>query len=223
MSAANGSADHERRILKFSALERLVHWGGAVSFLTLFLTGLVLLKYGWFSWLAPIFGGPAVGRLVHRVAAVAFIVFLALAAIFGYRKWTARVFALDGDDRRFLGRFLPYFLGLEGTSSMPPAGMYNGGQKLWSISLVVGGILIILNGLVMWFADAFPRGFVQWMYPLHDLLSLYLGALALGHIYQATIHVETGAALSAMLDGTLSGEYVRSHHVKWYEELSRGA
>jgi len=217
------SAADDRRILKFNALERLVHWGGAISFLILFLTGLIILKYGWFSWLAPLFGGVVASRVVHRVAAVAFILFLALAAIFGYRKWTARVFALDGDDRRFLGRLPVYFLGLERGEGMPPAGMYNGGQKFWSISVVVGGVLVILNGLVMWFADAFPRGFVQWMYPLHDLLALYLGALALGHIYQATIHAETGASLSAMLDGTLSEEYVRSHHAKWYEELSRGA
>lgn len=213
---------HERRILKFNVLERLVHWGLAISFLILLLTGLVILKYGWFSWLAPVFGGAVTGRTVHRAAAVAFIIFLGIAVIFGYRKWTARVFLLDGDDRRFLRRLLPYFLGLEKGANMPPAGMYNGGQKMWSISLAVAGTLIVMNGLVMWFPDAFPRGFVQWMFPIHDLLALYLGSLALGHIYQATLHVETGSARSAMLDGTLSEEYVRGHHARWYEELSRG-
>ena len=213
---------HERRILKFTALERLVHWGVAISFLILLLTGLVILKYGWFSWLAPLFGGAVTGRTVHRAAAVAFTIFLGIAATFGYQKWTARVFLLDGDDRRFLRRLLPYFLSLESGDHMPPAGMYNGGQKMWSISLVAGGTLIILNGLVMWFGEAFPRWFVQWMFPIHDLLSLCLGSLALGHIYQATLHFETGSSRSAMLDGTLSEEYVRSHHVRWYEELNRG-
>jgi len=211
------------RIRKFSAAERWVHWGIAVTFFVLLLTGLPLFSHRWFGWLGPLFGGPYGARVIHHWAGGTFLALLVLAVIGGFRAWVAQVFRWDADDRAWRRHVLRHFLGLADYRRMPPQGKYNAGQKAWSVSLLAGGFVLGASGLVMLFPHLFPTGLVRWMYPLHGLVAMGLAALLVGHVFLAAFHRETRRSLESMTTGWVDADYVAAHHSKWLEELgSRG-
>ncbi|BDG61173.1 formate dehydrogenase subunit gamma [Caldinitratiruptor microaerophilus] len=209
------------RVRKFSPIERGAHWALAVTFFILVLTGVPLYAYGWFGWLAPLFGGMYGARVVHHWAGAAFTAILALAVVGGFRTWTAHVLRWDADDRAWRRYFLAYFFGLVSGSRLPPQGKYNAGQKAWSAVLIAGGLVLLGSGLIMLFPNLFPVGLVRWMYPLHGLTAMGLLAYVIGHVFLAAFHRETRVALSAMTSGWVDRRYLETHHAKWLEELGR--
>jgi formate dehydrogenase subunit gamma len=106
---------------------------------------------------------------------------------------------------------------------MPPQGHLNTGHKLWWFLVVVFGIIFIISGAVMWFAKASaPSAVLQWMVFIHDVSFIVTGAMLLLHIYMGVFHPLMTESWKAMTSGKISTEYAKSHHGKWYEEITRG-
>jgi cytochrome b subunit of formate dehydrogenase len=58
-------------LTRYSTGERLTHWGVAIAYVALFLSGLALF-HPFFFWLSAVFGGAAFMRVLHPFLGVAF-------------------------------------------------------------------------------------------------------------------------------------------------------
>lgn len=208
-----GRAGAERRILRYTRPERLVHWLGASSVLILLLTGLVLL------W-APL-GALAAGgysRLLHRIGAALFMAAPLLYAVLNrahLRRLLSEPFRYDRDDLRWLLQMPGYFLGR--AKGMPPQGRINAGQKLHHAATFIAFVVVTASGFALWFGKAgLGAEGMAVAAMLHDLSMLAITVLMIGHVYFTMVY----GALPAMTTGYVSEEYARLEHAKWLEELA---
>ena len=198
---------------------RILHWVHTGAFMLLFLTGLVLFipqlgflaEDGW-------------TRLIHRIGAAIFVVAPLIYLPLNWKsswKGIKEAFTWGSEDIGWL-QAAPryYFLGDE--SDMPPQGHMNTGQKMWWFIVIVFGVIFIITGLIMWaFKTIAPGALLQWMVFIHDVAFIVSGAMLFVHIYLSILHPMMTDAWGAITGGKISVEYAKSHHGKWYEEVSR--
>lgn len=210
------------RVLRFSPAERWAHWTLAVSFFLLLLTGLAVLSPT-FAFLAVPFGGIQGARYVHRAAAVVFAVLPLAILVFGDRRalvrWLRDITTWGKEDVEFLKGFPREFFG--GHPVLPEQGRFNAGEKVNSLLTIGGGVALTVSGVVMWAPEYFPAALAQWSYPLHELAALGMAAVIIGHMYLGLLHPGSKEAINGMLGGTVSREFAKSHHAKWYREVAK--
>jgi formate dehydrogenase subunit gamma len=202
-------------IPRFSLYARWVHWVGAVSFMVLAFTGLVLL-YGRFI-LIPVLGAEgfgvtaSVGKWLHDVTSPLFIVAL-IFMIFTFLKESLINFKVD----------MMWFLRAGGYlgGKHPSAEKVNAGQKLWYWAVALGGLAIVASGLVMYFPN-FEQGrqLIQDSHMIHTLASVFVISFMIVHIYLASFGVE--GALECMTTGYCDSNWAKEHHDLWYEEMEK--
>ncbi len=200
---------------KYRKPVRVLHWTHAVAFVVLFLTGLVLFIPG-LSDLAQ----HSITRVIHRIGAVVFIAAPIIYTILdpaAVGRGLKQAFTWDSSDMGWL-KAAPAYYFLNKETDMPPQGAMNTGQKMWWFMTVIFGAIFIITGLIMWFVDG---AFVQWMVFLHDVSFIVTGCMLFVHIYLSIMHPLMTEAWSAMASGKISTEYAKSHHSKWYEEISK--
>lgn len=210
----------EEQMERYPKQVRILHWVTAVTWVVLFITGLFLF--------VPQFGGGAVGGwsgLLHRIAAVvvagwAVIYFLmntkaALEGILEAFKW-------NKDDVRWaMAAPFYYFFGRE--DKMPPQGHMNTGQKIWWLTVLLAGALMVITGALMWFfkglisEDAF-----LWAGTFHSIGMAILLPFAILHVYLSVIHPKMRGIFWSMWGGMVSAKYAESHHKKWHDEVKKG-
>lgn len=112
--------------------------------------------------------------------------------------------------------------GLFKSVRLPPAGRYNGAQRLLGTLILLSSVVIALSGTVMFVLFLFTPVFVdaalfQWSLVAHGLFVglVYIGLVA--HIYYSV--VEEPEVLESMKSGYLEEDYIRQHSPGWYEEL----
>jgi len=204
---------------KYSKPVRVLHWVHTGSFILLFLTGLVLFipQLGFLaqdSWT----------RLIHRIAALTFVVVPIIYLSFNWNaSWKAirEAFNWGSADIGWL-QAAPryYFLGDE--KGMPPQGHMNTGQKMWWFMVIVFSVIFILTGLVMWFFKTIaPSAVLQWTVFIHDIAFIVTGVMLFVHIYLSVLHPLMTEAWGSMVGGKVSVEYAKSHHGKWYDEITK--
>jgi formate dehydrogenase subunit gamma len=208
-----------QEVEKYSKPTRILHWVHLVSFCILFLTGLVLFVPG-----LGIIAQDSVTRVIHRIAAVLFIIAPLIYIPMNLKatwKGIKEAFSWSAADIGWL-KAAPayYFSGDE--SGMPPQGAMNTGQRLWWLIVLVSGVLFTITGLVMWFAKTTASAAVlQWMVLIHDIAFILAGSMLLLHIYLGIIHPLMTEAWKAIYKGTISVGYAKKHHAKWYEEIAK--
>jgi formate dehydrogenase subunit gamma len=201
-----------RRILRFTAWERLVHWSTAISFSVLAITGL-LIMFGKlmipligntaFSWLAVI------SKYLHNFIGPLFIV----CSVIMFFTFLRRNFF-----RRIDWLWIRQGGGIVSHKHVP-ADYFNAGEKLWFWGGVTGlGLLMSVTGLVL---DFVTVGQTRYVLQVANILhiagaTLYIAA-TLGHIYLGTIG--TPGAYEGMRYGTVDEEWARAHHEIWYEKV----
>jgi len=209
---------------KYRKPTRILHWVHAGAFVVLFLTGLILF--------IPPLGTLAQDswtRLLHRVAAVVFVVAPLIYIPMNWKttlKGIKEAFTWGLEDLGWL-KAAPryYFVCDEG--AMPPQGHMNTGQKMWWFLVIVFGLLFVITGAIMWFVKTTaPSMLLQWVVFVHDVAFIVVGVMFFVHIYMSVVHplvrpLRTGA-WSSMARGKVSAEYAKTHHGKWYEEITRG-
>jgi formate dehydrogenase subunit gamma len=213
----------EREVQKYRKPTRILHWVHAGAFVVLFLTGLVL-------FIPPL--GPLAQdgwtRLLHRVAAFVFIIAPLIYMPINWKttlKGLKEAFTWGVEDLGWL-KAAPGYYFLSDEKAMPPQGHMNTGQKMWWLLVVLFGPLFVITGAVMWFGrTATPSALIQWMLFVHNVAFVVTGVMFFIHIYMSIAHplvrpLKTGA-WSAMARGKVSVDYARSHHGKWYEEITR--
>jgi formate dehydrogenase subunit gamma len=198
-------------IVRFRRSARVMHWSVAVSFIVCLLTGMPI----WtpvFGWMAHLFGGLSVCRVIHPWAGVAF----SLAAFWMFVHWRGEM-ALKAGEREWasLGGLLRY---LRYQSDDANLGKYNPGQKMlfWWASL--GALGFLVSGLVMWFPESFGFLIRALAILLHDVTFILFLMLIVWHVYLGTL-AEPGT-FQAMTRGTVTKAWAKLHHPRWYRDVT---
>ncbi len=211
----------EKKLIKaFSLPQRMTHWLIVLAFSFLVLTGLTL----YLPALSPLARGDAgyIMRTWHRIGAIIAAVAALIYLIFDFKGLLTslkKIFTWSSED---LGWFKAapayYFTGDE--KAMPPQDKFNAGQKLWYLLVFLGGLVMGITGLLMWFGKgSIPPGLFQAAVFIHDIFAILFVAFFLLHFYLSVMHPLMKGSLDGMRFGYFSEDYVKSHHAKWYKEL----
>ncbi|SFD22424.1 formate dehydrogenase subunit gamma [Massilia yuzhufengensis] len=205
-----------RRIQRFTAWERHVHWATAYTFIALAITGIIIM-YGkkimlpWmghdlFSWVAII------SKYLHNFVGPLFI----LCSILMFITFVRRNFFNRRD-----WQWVKQGGGLVSHKHVP-AGFFNAGEKAWFwLGVTLLGIVMSVSGLIL---DFVTFGQTRWVLQVANYLhiagaALYIAA-AMGHIFIGTWG--TPGAYQAMREGTVDESWAQAHHAIWYEQVRNG-
>jgi formate dehydrogenase subunit gamma len=200
-----------RRIVRFNAFERFVHWMTATCFIILAISGLNI-TFGK-PLLMPLVGEPAFAawsqwaKYAHNYLSFPFaigVVLIFLIWIAGNIpnrvdvEWTKRGGGIVGHDH-------------------PPAYRFNAGQKMIYWIVVIGGTAVAITGYLLMFPFyATDVEGMQLAQTLHAIIALLFAAVMLAHIYIGTIGME--GAFEAMGEGTVDENWAKEHHRLWLEQ-----
>jgi formate dehydrogenase subunit gamma len=199
----------ERRIERFSFIERMMHWLAALSFLYAALTGLALWSHRLY-WLAAVFGGGETVRGWHPWGGIVFT----LTIGYMFQNW-ARQMKLDREDIQWLRRAHRY--AIHDDKDLPEANKFNAGQKLLFWVQSVATILLLFSGTVLWWPHSMSQDFRLLAILIHPISAiLSIGAIIV-HIYMGTAAVP--GAFRGMIQGWVRPEWASSHHPKWFREI----
>jgi formate dehydrogenase subunit gamma len=205
-----------RKVPRFSAFERFVHWLTAVSFVVLGITGLNV-TFGKLL-LMPLIGPEAfaafsqVAKYAHNYISFAFMLGIALIAVIWIRDnipdWT------DVEWFRQGGGFI--------ASRHAPARRFNAGEKLVFWGALATGAGVSLSGLLLLFpfyvTDILGMQIAQ---VVHSIIAILFVALIIAHIYIGTLGME--GAFEAMGTGEVDFNWAKEHHDLWLkEQLAKG-
>lgn len=197
-------------IVRHNRASRLIHWGVAITFIYCVLTGLPIWTPA-FTWMAHLFGGLSVCRVIHPWIGLAFFLFSALM----FFQWLSDMH-FEPNEKGWLGPRLFQYMRYETDDS--EVGKYNGGQKalFWAVSL--GALGLLLSGLMMWFPRSFPAPLMAFAYLIHDFTFICFAVAIVFHIYLGTA-AEPGT-FGSMTRGTVTRAWARLHHPRWYREVT---
>jgi formate dehydrogenase subunit gamma len=200
---------------RFSLLERMAHWGTALTFVILASSGLVMafgktllipvLGFTLFSWLAII------AKNLHNFLGPVFIVSCVV---------TFTVFVRDNFPKAVDLKWIASFGGLF-TDKHIPSERFNAGEKLWFWGgLMLLGLVIGASGLVLNFPNfGQTRSTMQLANLVHLTASTLLTLGALAHIYIGTIGM--AGAIDGMKTGKVDEAWAKEHHEIWYDQQVR--
>ena len=198
-------------IHRFSAIQRLIHWAVGISFTLLLLTGLAF-SYPSLFWLTNLLGCGPMARVAHPWVGLIFSVSMAATFLMWVRDMT-----LTATDWRWLRAIRSY--ARHQTADIPPAGKYNGGQKLFFWAQTVLGVIFLISGLALWFpetvATVVPNAslLLASMRLVHYAATLAGGLLLTLHVYLG-IFAFPGTA-RGMIDGKVTNAWANVHHPAW--------
>ena len=205
-----------RKLVRFNAFERFVHWMTAVCFVILALSGLNIT-----------FGRPLLLPLMSPESFTAFSEWGKYAHNFLSFPFTLGVVLLF---LMWLGSNFPTRVDVEWIKrggglighDHPPAYRFNAGQKLIYWVVVLGGAAAAASGYVLIFP--FYGTTIETMQQaemVHSIVAMLFIAMMLVHIYMGTIGEE--GAFEAMGSGTVDLNWAKEHHSLWLEEELAGS
>jgi formate dehydrogenase subunit gamma len=199
-----------KEIVRHRLWSRLAHWIVALTFVVSLLTGMPI----WtpvFGWMANLFGGLSVCRVIHPWAGIAFFI----AAGIQFVEWIGDMH-LESWERDWIGPRVFRYMRYEADD--PRTGKYNGGQKLYFWAVSLGALGLLLSGLMMWFPTSFPKPLMELAYLVHDFTFICFVVSLVFHIYLGTA-AEPGT-FGSMTRGTVTRPWARLHHPRWYREVT---
>lgn len=207
-----------RTIERFNGLERFAHWLTAICFVILGLSGLNI-SFGR-TLLLPVMGPEAFtslsafGKLAHNFLSFPFVLGVLLMAVLWIRH---NIFnAIDMEWFRQGG-------GLLQKGVHPPAGKFNGGQKVIFWLVVLGAAVLSVSGYILMFPFYVTDiAGMQLSQLVHAIAGIVMVAVILAHIYIGSIGME--GAFDAMGSGQVDINWAREHHSLWVKDVTaRGA
>lgn len=207
-----GQEREPQLLRRYPEWERLTHWGVAIAYVFLFLSGLALF-HPFFFWTAALFGGGPLMRILHPFLGVT------LALLFyPYAAQLWRDNLMTPTDWRWTRHAFEYMN--KRYENPPDTGKYNGGQKLMYWSMVAIIAVLVATGVVMWqpwFAPAFSSTTRKAAAVLHAL-SAFIMFVGIGiHVYAG---FWTKGSFRAMTRGTVTRGWARLHYPGWYRQVT---
>lgn len=205
-----------RLIERFTPFERYTHWVVAISFVTLGISGLVMMVgkyvllpvigYTLFAWLAQL------SKVLHNFIGPVFLVSVLMLIV---------IFIKDNLPRLY---DFKWFANLGGMISGEhvPSGRFNAGEKVWFWGgVVVLSLVASASGLVLLFPNFDQvRSVMIEANVVHMVTAGAVMAISLGHIYLGTIGLD--GAYQAMRNGYVDETWAKEHHEYWYNDVKSG-
>jgi formate dehydrogenase gamma subunit len=202
---------HRRLVARWSLHARLAHWGFALAFFGLLISGLALGNPDLRG--IPFLGSKLV-REIHLTWAVLLFILPALAASWdGF--WGARRFWRESS--QFNARDWNWLAAILLARRPPPQGRLNAGQKLNMLALLalIGGLTLTGALVTPEAGRPVPQAIRVVLYEVHVLLAYATVPLVLGHVFLATLFPPTRAALRGIVLGSVDAEWASRHHALW--------
>ncbi len=198
-------------IERYSFTERICHWVTSILYVYCLGTGAAFYT-PYLFWIAIMLGGGPTSRFWHPIMGCAFVA----AAVWMHDLWR-RNMHLTTIDRAWLNDAKNYATNQD--DLVPPQGKFNAGQKIYYWAMFYGAILLLLSGLVMWFPEYVPARW-NWVRGsailLHECAALITVGAFIVHVYMSVFVVP--GSVTAMVHGSVSAAWARTHHRLWYEE-----
>ena len=200
-----------RKVPRFKAFERFVHWLTAVSFVVLGITGLNI-TFGK-RLLLPLIGNDAfsafsqASKYAHNYTSFPFVLGLVLIIVIFIKDNIPD--KVDIEWFRKGGGFVK--------SRHAPARRFNAGEKLVFWGALGAGALVSASGFLLLFPFYLTDiAGMQIAQVVHSVVAVLFVALILGHIYIGTLGME--GAFEAMWTGEVDFNWAKEHHDLWLED-----
>ncbi len=201
------------RILRYTLNERIVHWIAGASYTYLLLNGLALWSPSLW-WMVAILGGGPLARATHPWIGLVYFA----SVVWMHKEWKndMRITEVDRNWNKALGRYVR-----NEDENLPPVDRFNAGQKYLFWVMFWGGVVMLVTGLVMWFAELVPPS-LQFIRPLcvflHPIAFLFTLAGFIIHVYMGTAVVRGG--FSSVIRGEVTQSWARAHHRLWLDRIT---
>ena len=204
------------RILRYTLVERVMHWIAALVFMYVLATGLAFYSPHLY-WIAAILGGAPTSRFWHPWLGVAFT----LVMVWMLRQWLGDM-RITAADRRWSQAVDRYIRNED--EHLPAIGRFNIGQKYFFWAMLDAAAVLLLTGAILWFPELIPwslRGLREAAILLHVAAALVTVGAFIIHVYMGTAVVRGGFA--SIIRGEVSPAWARTHHRLWYDRVSANA
>lgn len=205
-----------KKYYAFSLYNRIIHQIAAVSFVVIIPTGFIIV-FGDF------FGGGTFVRWcknLHGLFTVPFTIVVIPMAL----MWIKEAF-FNMDDVKWMMIVGGY---LSKEKKPIPAGKFNAGQKMWYWIAILGGMMMIITGAMMFFMDfniAMLRNLtglsqidlLRVAAILHNVVGFAVAALFITHVYMSMFAIK--GAVHSIIDGYVGEEEIKILHSSWYKKL----
>jgi formate dehydrogenase subunit gamma len=221
------TTEHEQ-VRRFGKLRIAEHWLNAGTFILLVITGLSqkFHEYHIAEGIIMTLGGIDATRLIHRYSGVALAVLTVnhvLVASYGvmFMKWQPSMVIHLKDFRDAIDN-IRYYLGLSDQPARCDRFDYKQKFEYWGV--VIGGMLMIATGAVLWFptlvTQVLPGQFIPVAKALHtnEALLAFL-VIIIWHIYNAIFSPEVLPIDTVIFTGKISTERMMHEHPIEYERM----
>ena len=206
----------DRAILKHPLSVRIFHYLLILTFLPLAVTGIIL-------HIKPLSESAMNLTLqIHMVAGVVLTIDAVAFFLIRFNRvvlFIKRIFYLSMNDVKWfalLGGY-PQKILLHKNIAVPPMGKYNSGQKLFGICVLIGGIVLIFSGWILWgFLHHAPREVMALIGMLHSFFARVLTLLLLVHLLLGIYMFDDFKAM--FLHGKFPYEKARKMSPVWVEK-----
>ncbi len=219
-------------IVRFNLQQRIEHFITMVVFALLCLTGLPQKFYqaGWAAHLVGFFGGVDSTRWIHRICgivlALSTVVHFANAIATMLSKRTGFTMVPTKQDFEDAILQLKYYLGM--TDEHPHYDRYDYKQKFEYWGLVVGNIIMVLTGFILFFPTTAARLIPGEVIPAAKVAHSNEGLMAflvitIWHIFNAHLNPDVFPFDASMFTGKISRERMLHEHPRELARMEGGA
>ena len=195
---------HGKKIRVFSNYNIVVHWGAAVPFVLVCITGLMMIFGDKLGGGMPI----RIAKNIHFIATWIFLVFGILMFLMWVKPSLFKRYDIDW--MKIMGGYLTQ------KKQEIPAGKFNAGQKMWFWLATIGGFVMALSGISLHFMS-FDINTLRLLAIVHNILGFAIIAMLITHIYMAVFAIE--GAIESILNGHMGEEELALLHSHYYKEL----
>lgn len=230
---AKNRAEPEEYIVRFTLHRQLEHHINAILFIALCVTGLAQRFYtaGWAESVISWLGGIDSTRVIHRYAGILFGLAILQHIAVGlhgllYRGWRPSIF-IHRDDFRHALINLRYYFGM--TDQPARCHRYDYKQKFEYWGVVLGGILMVATGLLLWFPVELFRLFpflpgqiipaAKVAHSNEAMLAMLV--IVIWHIYNAVFSPEVFPLDTSIFTGKISKKRMAHEHPLELAEILR--
>jgi formate dehydrogenase subunit gamma len=219
-------------IRRFSQFRIIEHQANAITFMVLVVTGLSQKFHdsSLAQWIIMNLGGIDNARLIHRTTGLIFTLLTVQHVLVGsygllFRKWRPSM-VINMKDFSDAVENLKYYFGI--TDHPARCDRYDYKQKFEYWGVVVGGMLMIATGLVLWFPTRvfalipfLPGQIIPAAKAAHtNEAMLAILVIVIWHIYNSVFSPEVFPLDTAIFTGKISIERMVHEHPLEYERLT---
>jgi len=201
------------RIMRYTLIERVIHWIAGLIYVYELLTGLAFYSPHLF-WIAVLLGGGPTSRFWHPWIGLVFS-----AVLFRMLQIWLNDMRITAPDRAWAKVMSRYIRNED--EDLPPIDRFNIGQKYFFWVMLYAGIVLLVTGAVLWFPERLPWSLRSLRYAavlLHVSAALIsIGAFII-HVYMGTAMVRGG--FTSIIRGEVSPAWAKMHHRLWYNRVT---